>query len=311
MSLERIERYLKELEAIKHYKEVKREKDELLKKVEELESELRAVRERAKEYSEKIIELEREITKRGIEIANLKSELNAKDGKIRELEETLSEYKLKIAELEEVRATAEGKTVAEVVEEILRRKEDEIKKRSEEIFVKKLEEWRKEEKSREVQEEAIRLLSNIINALRDDRIPEGVEVNLLEKVRELIDAEVDKRINDEFEKRVEEESNRRFVEKVFFQSEWYKERVEPLILKLYLEIKRDVLKALRGPWNVKCDKCGCVFSTNLSSDEVEELIRRGYVWIECPSCEDFLLVWSRRHRIKLELKDLLKYYFFN
>ncbi|RLI84610.1 hypothetical protein DRP07_00535 [Archaeoglobales archaeon] len=138
MSLEKIERCIEELEAIKHYKEVKRERDKLLKRVEELENELRVVRERTKEYSEKIRELEREITKRDTEMAYLKSELNAKNSRIRKLEKTLSEYELRIIELEGIKATAEGKTVAEVVGEIPKKEKKEIERKSKEIFAKKL-----------------------------------------------------------------------------------------------------------------------------------------------------------------------------
>jgi len=126
--------------------------------------------------------------------------------------------------------------------------------------------------------------------------------------RKLIEEEVEKRINEEFERRVKEESNRRFVEKVTPQSEWYKGDATSLILELYFKIEKDVLKALQGPWKVECDECGEFFTMEFSTDEVESLIRRGYVQVECPSCKDSLLVWSRKHKIKLKLKDLLEYY---
>jgi len=84
MSLEKIERYMEELEAIKHYKDVKGERDELLKRVEELESELTAEREKARKYSKKVKELEREVRKKDSKIFHLEVNIKVKDDEIRE-----------------------------------------------------------------------------------------------------------------------------------------------------------------------------------------------------------------------------------
>jgi hypothetical protein len=47
-----------------------------------------------------------------------------------------------------------------------------------------------------------------------------------------------------------------------------------------------VVDALRGPWQIVCDRCSATFSAEFTTSQVEALCRTGYVELECstPGC---------------------------
>lgn len=184
----------------------------------------------------------------------------------------------------------------------------EIEKRAKNMFNKMKEEWEKNEKPKEISKEAIEYLKHIIRVLRKRGLvlirKEVAEAGLLEEVRELINSEVERRIDAEFLRRVEVESEEKANEKLRHKVEvkwpnWYKNYVEPNIMS-------NVFKFLAGPWTITCDKCGTSFNVELNEIGIENLIRRGYIEIECqnPNCIDGFIL-TTRHKIRCELKDLI------
>jgi chromosome segregation ATPase len=218
MSLEKIDEYIRELEAIKNYDRVKAERDSLLARVKELEASLSSEREKVEELHQIIKNLEEQVRMKSGEIESLKSELAAKDERIKSLEENLNNLSSRLKELEEFRAIVEGKTLEEAREAFMKAMEDEIEKRAQERFSKFKSEWEGRDKPREVSSEAITLLRRIIEQLGKPGpcpLPEGVkETGLLEKIEEILSSEVKRRIDAEFLRRVEEESSRKAIEKL-------------------------------------------------------------------------------------------------
>jgi len=320
MSLEKIDEYIRELEAIKNYDKVKAERDSLLAKVKELEASLSSEREKVEELHQIIKSLEEQVRMKSGEIESLKSELAAKDERIKSLEEDLNNLSSRLKELEEFRAIVEGKTLGEAREAFMKAMEDEIEKRARELFSKFKSEWEGRDKPREVSSEAIILLRRIIEQLGKPEpcsLPEGVkESGLPEKIEEILSSEVKRRIDAEFLRRVEEESSRKAIEKLeklksVEWPNWYKVNIEPRILQLESQIRSNIMGLLKGEWIVKCDKCGTQFRITLTAEGLETLLRRGSILVECPNtkCIDFhpfMRFISFRHKIELTLRRLIE-----
>jgi chromosome segregation ATPase len=317
MSLEKIDEYIRELEAIKNYDRVKAERDSLLARVKELEASLSSEREKVEELHQIIKSLEEQVRVKSGEIESLKSELAAKDERIKSLEEDLNNLSSRLKELEEFRAIVEGKTLGEAREAFMKAMEDEIEKRAQERFSKFKSEWEEKDKPREVSSKAITLLRRIIEQLGKPEpcsLPEGVkESGLLEKIEEILSSEVKRRIDAEFLRRVEEESSRKALEKLeklksIEWPNWYKVNIEPRILQLESQIRSNIMGLLRGEWIVKCDKCGTQFRITLTTEVLETLLRSGSISVECPNtnCVDFYLFIPFRHKIELTLRRLIE-----
>jgi uncharacterized coiled-coil DUF342 family protein len=99
-----------------------------------------------------------------------------------------------------------------------------------------------------------------------------------------------------------------FEEKVRVEAE---RRLHHYISTLIREIKEDfVSRYLFTTWTIPCDKCHSKFSTRLTSDQIAELIRDGYTYVECinKNCVDEYLFRLIRypHRIPVKLEDFVK-----
>lgn len=101
---------------------------------------------------------------------------------------------------------------------------------------------------------------------------------------------------------MEIEGERRAQEKLRYKIEvewpnWYKRYVEPNIM-------RNVFAFLTGPWSVTCNKCRSSFSIELTETGIANLLRNGYMDIECqnPNCVDTLLFATGRHKKDASLK---------
>jgi peptidoglycan hydrolase CwlO-like protein len=82
MSLEKIERYIKELDAIKHYEETKLERKKLEGEVKELREKISIRNKEVEELTQRIKKLEEDAKKEEEEIGFLKDEIKEKDKKI-------------------------------------------------------------------------------------------------------------------------------------------------------------------------------------------------------------------------------------
>jgi DNA repair exonuclease SbcCD ATPase subunit len=311
MSLEKIDQYIKELEAIRNYDKVKAEN-------ERLSAEVRRLREENEG-------LKKELSAKRDEAELLRRELSAKSEEIQKLRKEVEALSSRVKELEKLKALTDGRSLKEALELFLKAKEEEIKRRAKELFDKLKSEWEGKEKPREVFEKALKTLEVIIGALRPGLklVPaEVVESGLIEKVRELLNDEVSRRLDEEFRKRVEKESERKSLEKLerlksvewprWFSS-WYRERVEPQINRLESEMRQNAIKALRGPWklNKRCDKRGTPSPIADRADGVgiEQLLRSGCVAVECqnPNCLDyFFILPTGRHRVRVTLRELIE-----
>ena len=311
MSLDKIDQYIRELEAIKNYDKVKAENERLSAEVRRL-----------REENER---LRNEVSARRSEVELLRRELSAKEEEVQKLRREVEVLSSKARELEELRALADGRSLREALELFLKAKEEEIGRRAKELFEKLRSEWESREKPKEVFEEALKILKAVIDAARPGLklVPvEVAEAGLVEKVVKLLNDEVERRLDEEFRRRVEEESERKSLEKLerlksvewprWFSS-WYRERVEPQISRLESEMRRNAVKALRGPWNLnrRCDRCGTPLPSPITLTDlgIEELLRSGGVGIECqnPNCLDyFLILPTGRHRVSIALRELIE-----
>lgn len=138
MSLENIEEYLKEVQAIKYYDTVKAENDELQKKNEEIE---KAFQLKGNELVETNNTLLRERDSLYEEVVNLRTEndriVKAIGGLTNELNKgskEASNLNARIAELENLKVTTEGKSLKETEEAFVKVKNEEIQKVAEEHF---------------------------------------------------------------------------------------------------------------------------------------------------------------------------------
>lgn len=317
MSFEKIDQYVKELEAIKYYDKIKAENIALITKVKELETKLLSEKKKLEELLKINKDLEEQIKLKDNEVKALRNELRIKEEKIKELEEELKHLKSRVRELEELKILTEGKTLKEAEEYFLKVKENEIKILAKDLFNKFKSEWERKDKPKEVMNEAIKLLNHILEQLSKSRPPpipkEVIDTGLLEKVREILNSEVEKRINAEFLRRVEEVSEHKALEKLeklksIEWPNWYKSVVEPRILQLESKLQSNIIKTLKGPWLITCDKCRTIFQVELTTNEVEDLLRTGDVMTECPNpnCVDTILFITSKHKIRITLRDLIE-----
>jgi len=316
LSFEKIDQYVKELEAIKYYDKIKAENIALITKVKELETKLLSEKKKLEELLKINKDLEEQIKLKDNEVKALRNELRIKEEKIKELEEELKHLKSRVRELEELKILTEGKTLKEAEEYFLKVKENEIKILAKDLFNKFKSEWERKDKPKEVMNEAIKLLNHILEQLSKSRPPipkEVIDTGLLEKVREILNSEVEKRINAEFLRRVEEVSEHKALEKLeklksIEWPNWYKSVVEPRILQLESKLQSNIIKTLKGPWLITCDKCRTIFQVELTTNEVEDLLRTGDVMTECPNpnCVDTILFITSKHKIRITLRDLIE-----
>lgn len=305
MSLDKIDQYIRELEAIKNYNKVKAENERLSAEVRKL---------RSKNES-----LKNEVSAKKNEIEMLRRELSAKEEEIQRLSREVEELSSRVRELEELKALADGKSLKEALELFLKVKEEEVEKKARELFEKLRSEWESRKKPKEVSKEALKALKAIIEATGSGLklVPvEAAEAGLVEEVEKLLRKEVERRLDEESERKSLEKLERlKSMEWPAWFSSWYKERVEPQINRLESEIRQNAIKALRGPWNLnkRCDRCGTPLPSpvTLTDQEIEELLRSGSVSVECqnPNCLDYILypiLPAGRHRVSITLRELIR-----
>ncbi|MEM3506760.1 MAG: hypothetical protein QW589_03650 [Candidatus Bathyarchaeia archaeon] len=173
------------------------------------------------------------------------------------------------------------------------------------------------EKPKEVSNEAIKLLEHIVEVLSNPEpryfLKEIADAGLPDKVKAIITSEIDKKLDAEFHKKVEERAEQISQEKLNYKMKvewhkWYKSYVEPRILELELKLINNAIAMLRGPWPITCDKCCAKFEIELTSEEIEEILKRGYIEVECqnPSCINVSLF--KKHRIRIALRNFIESY---
>jgi hypothetical protein len=122
--------------------------------------------------------------------------------------------------------------------------------------------------------------------------------------------ETEKRIDAEFHQRVERESKRMATVELekLRRLEWPRfltEHIGPRASTLAAEIQNNLMGVIRKTeWLIECDKCTTPQSWVFTSIGIEDLLRHGYVMVECvnDTCRDF---WGK-HGIKLTFQDLIR-----
>lgn len=280
MSIETTEKYLQELEAIKNYPQVKREKEELSQKVEKLKVSLDNT---LKELSSlKELKAHLDAAQMTLEEARLDF-IRAQDAEIEKraaerFEKLRAEYESKMPDLA-YQTLCNTLGQARWPDEIAKLIDTEAKKNADAILrdQNNWPPWFKKLYEQEVKEKVGAGLSQEFNA----RVETAATTRARQRLEELTHAE---------------------------WPAWYRAKVEPQIAELEARIRDNVVDLLKGRWKVTCDKCGSCFDAELTADGIEELLRTGQVRAECgnPDCEDKSLFSSRRHLLRVSLHDLIK-----
>jgi hypothetical protein len=304
MNLERLEQYIRELEAIKFYPQVKEERDRLL-----LEN---------SEFKERVQELEEKNGRLASELKGLRkemAELREKQEKTLKELETLKQVRLRSRDGREL-------GLEETREEFLREMEAEIQRRVEEKCRTALSEF-EAQKPKLVYEELLRLLASPSPPLE---IKEKIEAEVSRRVegilrerekwpewfKKLYSEEVGKGVkeglNEEFRRRAEERAEqlaRGRLQKLVDEEwpRWYEKNVKPKAEELEREIRRNALALLVGPWEITCDRCGRAQTVSLEN-QIRSLLSLGYAMVPCdnPECKDWILF---RHGVRLDLQTLV------
>jgi len=281
MSMEAVERYIRDLEAIKNYSKVVKERDELSKKAGALEASLKSTSEELARFRELKVRL---IDGREISLDEARRDfLTAMDGEIEKraserFEALKLQYEAKMPQLvyQRLVETLKGRLWSREIATVIRA---EVEKRVDGILYHS-ENW-------------------------PDRFKEYYQKEVGAGVKSGLDSE--------FERRVEERAQARARERL---SElvnavwplWFGQNIAPRITELERKANENALQLLRGPWPFTCDRCGTKFDDELTSFGVERLLAKGQIQIECvnPACEDHSLFSSRRHRFQVTLYDLIE-----
>lgn len=282
MSIDAIEKYVEELEAIKNYSQVRQERDGLSQEIKELKANLDSALE---------------------EITSLKSLKANLDGADMTLEQARLDFlQMQDAEVEEraadrfemLKADYESK----MPELVYQRVRGILGQPS----------W-PEEVAKLIDAEARKTADAVLR--HQESWPAWF--------RELYDGEVEKKasagLNEEFNARVEDAAETRARQRLneliaTHWPTWHRDNVEPRIVELDNRIQVDALQLLRGPWMFVCDRCDTSFNGRLTAGDMEQLLKTGRIKITCANseCEDRSYFAARRHTFQVFLYDLINTY---
>jgi hypothetical protein len=282
MSMEAIERYLQELEAIKNYTQVKLDKERLSQEVEELKVNL----------SDALKEV---------------SSLKESKAKLDDAEMTLEE-----ARLDFVRSQ-DAEIEKRMVDRFEKLKADYESQMPQLVYRRLCEilnqQWLPKDIAELVKTEAQKRADAILHD--QNRWPEWF--------RQIYEGAVEKKVSDglnrEFDSRVETAANTRAQKKLkeLINSKWpawLQANIAPKIADLESKIYSGVFDLLRGPWTLTCDRCTTSTGIELTLEEIEQMLRTGQLRVACvnPACDDSGLFSTHRHTFLVSLRDLIKTY---
>ncbi len=307
MSFESVEKYIRDLEALKQYPEVKRERGALAEENAVLKDKVAGLE---KEVVDVKVEFARESERRkaagdGLEVkASLAEKLEAELGGVSEELKALKDFEIKST-------GGRNLTLEQAREEFLKAQESEIERRANEKFEvlkadletkmpglvhdKLVETLGKQPWPKEIagaiESKAGQMASEI---LRDkERWPSWFKEFYLKEVK----AGISTGLNIEFERGVEKGATERAGK----------------LSDLEAKIKVNAIRALEGPWRgIKCDRCGVERGAfKLTEDGISDMLTMEYIELECinPHCEDLpAFRGRRRHKIRISIRDLIAAY---
>jgi len=202
-------------------------------------------------------------------------------------------------------------TLPQLREKVSQIKSDEIRTGSEKLFETHKTNWEKNEKPKQVHQESIAMLTQIMDALsKPSLIPIAQEYeNLSKQVDETLNKRVVEKIDAAFQYKVETESTRKADERMKtlvneHWPRWSQINLQPKIDDLMRSIDTDIYTFLLGPWKVRCAKCGAVYEdVKIRPSDVESLITTKYLSVDC---ENQSYRGLGTHEIKVTLAELLK-----
>ena len=281
MSLQNLERYIQELEAINNYSNVMKESEELSGKVAALEASLGNTSAELAGYKELKVQLGDggEISLEGARLDFLKAMDSETEKRANESFNALKlEYEAKMPQL-----------VYQRLVEIL-----------------KGQAWPLE-MAAILGDEVAKSVDRIL--YHSENWPDEFKVYYQEQV----DTNVQSNLNAEFKQRVEEkaemEAQQRLSELVnAVWPVWFNNKIQPLVTELERKANENAFQLLIGPWTFTCDQCDSKYSIELTSAVVTELLGQGWIQIECinPECKDISLFSSRRHQVRVSVRELIE-----
>lgn len=316
LSLEKIERDIRELDAIRHYPEVKTERDDLLTKVQVLQGRVSELESHGADALSRGDRLEAELNSKG---KQYQTELEARDEHLSRVNDQNSILQANVKELEEAKTLADGKTLSEAIKAFKVARNREIAQEAEILFIERKVKWEREQKPREASRKAYEMLNQIIDTLRGSE-PHAFPKDLLdlmlpEKVSAIMKDEMNRRINTEFKRRVEEESiikTKVKLDKLKREEwpKWLKANVGPKAREFSEQIYADSLRSINRTFSMTCDQCGTRQSHEMTPERIAYLLSpdplgflpgRGLVECINPTC----IEWGFRHHLRVQLKDII------
>jgi len=250
--LKAMEAYLKELDALKRYDEVKM----LTKEVSQLKA--------------KLSEIQGERDRLESELLDNKK---AKE-EVHQLKEALDQAQEELSMLKEAKAILEKgtATLEEAAREFIRAKEAEIRARVAREF---------DELKRDFEAKASQLIyQRLLAILEKPQWP----VEIVKVIEEKAEEEAQSQLDDEFQRRVNGEALGRLQQLKL--TEWrpfVEEEASHLVSSL-----RALVVELQGMWQLVCDRCRTRVSVDIGPRQVAALLK-GQRVAECPRCTDFNL----------------------
>lgn len=307
-----MEAYLKELEALRYYPQVKEERDfltveatQLKEKVAQLEAQLRT------EIATKI-DLTYQLSKRETETKELAGRLDEAQKEL----SLLREFKVKFADggeliLEEMKAEllhVEEDEIQRRAKERLTALEKDIQKRMPTLVHQKLMQVLKRpdwppEIAKVIDSRAGQIADGILGDR--DEWPDWFKSYCLGEVNAL----VNQHLTAEFERKVQAEAEKRLH---LMKAEQWEEFAACKARALATSLK-GLLKELQGTWWFTCDRCGRRLAVDLRPSDVGLLLRGETIEIACTTCLDpapfpFILSSVQHKIVALSLEELLELY---
>ena len=309
---ENLERYTRELEAVKNYAQVKEDRDSLAKEAGQLKGKLGHLE----------VQLKSEVRKK----EELSLRLDKSEAAVKELSTKLDEVAKELSSLQNLSVKLpEGSALSldEMKSQLLKAEEDEIEGRAK-VRLGELEKELHSQMPALVYQRLIEIIKHpglppeieeVINShakkitddsLRDmDKWPDWFKEYYSNEVKE----SVSWGLNSEFEKRVQAEAERKLD--ALKAGQW-RDYTAHKARGLAVDLK-GLVSQLQGTWRFSCDRCGRGLSVNLSASDIGLLLEGETIDITCTTCLDpapfpFILSTVRHKVVGLSLGGLLELY---
>lgn len=215
-----------------------------------------------------------------------------------------------VQKLEKLKEDTNGKTLREIEEHLLKTKREEIERQANTLFNQTVNNWKRTEKQKEVNQEAQNQITTEIYRIQYKKTshtpvegatttPEGGDLHRF--LTESINAEAQRLRDDEFKKSVEEKSKQiaaaklEHLRKIEWEK-WRKQNIDPKIQYLAQQIQTNLLSMLTQPANITCEKCGAEETLLPNEEIIAELLQTGFTRAHCINhgCNNLLTITLKK-----------------